>query len=71
MPVAVDGVGFLLRKIVAVFCGGGGCSDDEVDSSDETIRSTWTLLHGNSGELADDSDVVSASEASNKAFLWL
>lgn len=69
LPVVDDGVGFLLRKIVAVFSGGGsGDDDDDVDSSDEACA----RLHAMSGGgLADDSGVVSASEASNKAFLWL
>lgn len=64
-PLPVDdGVGFLLRKIVAVFSGG------DVDSSDETVLSMGTRLQAINGGLADDSGVVSASEASNKAFLW-
>lgn len=69
LPVVDDGVGFLLRKIVAVFSGGGGGGD--VDSSDEAVLETCARLHAMSGGLADDSGVVSASEASNKAFLWL
>lgn len=67
LPVVDDGVGFLLGKIVAVFSGGGG----DVDSSDEAVVEAGVRLHAMSGGLADDSGVVSASEASNKAFLWL
>lgn len=68
MLVADDGVGFLLRKIVAVFGGGDG----DVDCSGEAVRPMRARLHamnGGAGEVADNSGDVSASEASNKAFL--